>query len=66
MLLACGTAGITFLGFWFLRVVPHGTSSYQSVADADEEGEDGKMEVEDPPTHGGLFEPGRSFPPIIA
>lgn len=57
MLLACGTAGMTFIGFWFLCVVPHG--AYQSVADDED---DGKMEVEDPPTHGGMFEPGRSSP----
>ncbi|ROW09636.1 hypothetical protein VMCG_02411 [Cytospora schulzeri] len=35
MLLACGTSGMTFLGFWFLRVVPHG--NYQSVATNEEE-----------------------------
>lgn len=38
MLLACGTSGMTFLGFWFLRVVPHG--NYQSLAT--NEGEEGK------------------------
>lgn len=59
MLLACGTAGLTFVGFWFLRVVPH--SSYQSVAATEEE--DGKLEVEDAPVPGSMFEPGRSYSP---
>lgn len=59
LLLACGTAGLTFLGFWFLRVVPHGT--YQSVATE----EDGKiMDPEEaPPRRGSMFEPGKSSPP---
>jgi hypothetical protein len=35
LLLACGTSGMTFLGFWFLRVIPHG--NYQSVATNEEE-----------------------------
>lgn len=51
LLLSCGTAGLTFLGFWFLNVVPHG--NYQSVATE----EDGKPE-EAQPRHGSLFEPG--------
>lgn len=55
LLLSCGTAGLTFVGFWFLRVVPHGT--YQSVATE----EDGKAE-EAQPRHGSLFEPGTSLP----
>lgn len=50
---------MTFIGFWFLRVVPH--SSYQSVAATEEE--DGKLEVEDAPAPGSMFEPGRSYPP---
>ncbi|KAI3402267.1 hypothetical protein diail_197 [Diaporthe ilicicola] len=51
MLLACGTSGMTFLGFWFLRVIPH-HGSYQSVA-ADED--EGKVRSD------ALFvEPGRS------
>lgn len=55
LLLSCGTAGLTFVGFWFLRVVPHG--NYQSVATD----EDGKAE-EVQPRRGSLFEPGRSPP----
>lgn len=58
MLLACGTSGMTFVGFWFLRVIPH-HGSYQSVA-ADED--EGKVRAD------ALFvEPGRSsrtLPPI--
>ncbi|KAL2280490.1 hypothetical protein FJTKL_12481 [Diaporthe vaccinii] len=37
LLLAYGTAGMTFLGFWFLRVIPH-HGSYQSVAADEDEG----------------------------
>lgn len=50
---------MTFIGFWFLRVVPH--SSYQSVAATEE---DGKIRhSEDGQTRGGsVFEPGRSPP----
>lgn len=56
LLLAYGTAGMTFLGFWFLRVVPH-HGSYQSVA-ADED--EGKVRSDAP-----FVEPGKppsSFP----
>ncbi|KAL2280494.1 hypothetical protein FJTKL_12481 [Diaporthe vaccinii] len=51
LLLAYGTAGMTFLGFWFLRVIPH-HGSYQSVA-ADED--EGKVRSDAP-----FVEPGRS------
>lgn len=51
MLLAYGTSGMTFLGFWFLRVIPH-HGSYQSVA-ADED--EGKVRSDAP-----FVEPGRS------
>lgn len=55
LLLSCGTAGMTFVGFWFLRVIPHTT--YQSVATSEEDGK-----PEEPQTqHVGLFEPGESF-----
>lgn len=59
LLLSCGTAGLTFLGFWFLRVIPHG--NYQSVATED----DGKiMDPEEaPPRRGSMFEPGKSPTP---
>ncbi|PSR81892.1 major facilitator superfamily domain-containing protein [Coniella lustricola] len=56
LLLSCGTAGMTFLGFWFLRVIPHTT--YQSVATSEE---DGKPEEPQPHRSDGLFEPGESF-----
>lgn len=51
LLLAYGTAGMTFLGFWFLRVIPH-HGSYQTVA-ADED--ESKV-----PSDAHLIEPGRS------
>lgn len=37
MLLAAGTCGMTFVGFFFLKVYPHPQSQYQSVAGADED-----------------------------
>ncbi|KAF3767586.1 MFS general substrate transporter [Cryphonectria parasitica EP155] len=50
LLLSCGTSGMTFLGFWFLRIIPHG--NYQSVATSEED------KPEEPqPRRGGLFEP---------
>ncbi|KAK7748982.1 hypothetical protein SLS53_001007 [Cytospora paraplurivora] len=55
LLLACGTSGITFLGFWFLRVVPH--AHYQTVAtDEGDEGIKGGRRGSQSP------EIGRSFP----
>jgi hypothetical protein len=51
LLLACGTSGMTFLGFWFLRVVPH-HGSYQSVAVDEDEGK--------VPSDAPFVEPGRS------
>lgn len=45
---------MTFIGFWFLRVIPHTT--YHSVATNEEDGK-----PEEPQTHHvGLFEPGES------
>lgn len=44
LLLGCGTSGMTFLGFWFLHIVPHG--NYQSVAtNEDEEGKGRRADV---------------------
>jgi len=37
LLLAAGTCGLTFVGFFFLKVYPHSHSQYQSVAGADED-----------------------------
>lgn len=49
---------MTFIGFWFLRVVPH--SSYHSVAATEE---DGKIRnSEDAQVRGSLLEAGRSSP----
>lgn len=61
LLLSCGTAGMTFLGFWFLQVVEHGTGKeYQSVATE----EDTSTRVSKEQTrHASLFEPGRSSSP---
>ncbi|KAI1083592.1 MFS general substrate transporter [Whalleya microplaca] len=35
MLLSCGTFGLTFVGFFFLRVLPHHHSPYHPVPDAE-------------------------------
>lgn len=56
LLLSCGTAGLTFLGFWFLRVVAH-DNKYQSVATSEEEGKPEERQ----PRRGSLFEPGTSI-----
>lgn len=37
LLLAAGTCGLTFVGFFFLKVYPHSHSQYQSVAGADDD-----------------------------
>lgn len=58
LLLSSGTAGMTFLGFWFLKVVEHGAGKeYQSVATE----EDISARVSKEQTRrASLFEPGRS------
>lgn len=59
LLLSCGTAGMTFLGFWFLKVVEHGSGKeYQSVAT--EEDEVSARVSKEQIRRAGIFEPGRS------
>lgn len=59
LLLSSGTAGMTFLGFWFLRVVEHGSGKeYQSVAT--EEDDISARVSKEQIRRAGLFEPGRS------
>lgn len=68
LLLSCGTSGMTFIGFFFLKVYPH--TPYRSVPSSDAQaiGEPlhrtSSEEAKRQRSHPGLHEPGTSSPDI--